>query len=171
MNIYLAAWLIDHGDPDADFDRISEAERIVRLYVRNNGISELQRIKASMKTIDGQPVMVHSAMVNAQLPVKETKEAKPKKSPPPPKAKSTNKRVVRFGKTSYVAEDEVNAAIDFVIRQFKATGLKNIRHKETIKMLNENRILIGGRRWQRPAFASFVQNYVRPLLDDQPRDG
>lgn len=68
MNIYLAAWFIKYGDPDADFDRIPEAEWIAGRYIRDNGISEFERIKSEVRTVDGEPCLLLRAMPDGVLP-------------------------------------------------------------------------------------------------------
>lgn len=156
MNIYLAAWFIKYGDPDADFDRISKAEWIAGRYIRENGMSEYERIKSEVRTVDGEPCLLLRAMLDGVLPTPPT----PPREPPAPGA-NPGPAYIRYGKSQPIDESEKQAVIEFIMARQLASGRKNIDHRKTIAALNANGVLINGRRWQRPAFASFLANHFR----------
>ncbi|HFV9277098.1 TPA: hypothetical protein ACIAIG_004087, partial [Enterobacter asburiae] len=68
---------------------------------------------------------------------------------------------IRYGKSQPIDESEKQAVIEFIMARQLASGRKNIDHRKTIAALNANGVLINGRRWQRPAFASFLANHFR----------
>lgn len=160
MNIYLASWLIEHGDPDADFDRVAEAEFIGGRFIREHGRSEFERIKATVQTIDGQPVICQSFFASLRCP---RYVCSPIHKPVKPRRRAIWQKI-RHGKDKAIDPAEKAAVMGYLHDYLKRAKRKSFNHRKVIANLNRLNLLIDGYKWEGPAFTSFLENHFRPSL-------